>query len=94
MLRLDYSKWKQSPADLLRLALESEHVRSRERYQALYMIGSGQYNATEWADLIERENETVQGWVHKYNEQGPTGVGYQHSGGRPPFLPRRRGSAL
>jgi len=89
MIRPDFAKWNQSPADLLHLSIEADHARSRERYQALYMIGSGQYNATEWAQIIQRENETVHGWVHKYNQQGATGVGYQHSGGRPPFLSRR-----
>lgn len=70
---------------------ESRACRSRERYQALYMVGSGAYNATAWAKLIGRENETVQGWIHRYNEGGAAAVAYRHSGGVPPFLARNSG---
>lgn len=94
MLRPDYERWNQKPKDLLKLAREAEHPRSRERYLALYMIGTGQSNATQWAEQTGRENQTVMKWVHIYNEEGPAGVAYQHTGGRTPFLPkmRRRGS--
>ncbi len=88
MLRLDSAKWDQKPEDLLQLSMEADNQRSRERYLALYMIGTGQSNATQWAAQIGRENQTVLGWVHLYNVTGPEGVAYQHSGGRPPFLPK------
>lgn len=92
MLRPDYSKWNQTLEELLQLSMEANNVRSRERYLALYMIGSGQSNATQWAAQIAPngypENQTVMGWVHRYNAAGPAGVAYQHSGGRPPFLPK------
>ena len=86
MIRPDFAKWGQSPADIRRLSLEAEHVRSRERYQALYLIGSGQTNATQWAKEIGRNQRTVLGWVHYYNEAGPAGIEYRHSGGRSPLL--------
>jgi transposase len=79
-----------NPEELRRLSLEAEHARSRERFQALYMIGSGQSSATQWAETIGRQAETVMGWVHRYNGAGPASIHYQHSGGRPPFLPRSR----
>lgn len=88
MLRPDYTKWNQTLEELLQLSLEANHPRSRERYLALYMIGSGQMNATQWAAESGRENQTVMGWVHCYNAAGPAGVAYQHSGGRTPFLPK------
>lgn len=88
MLRLECAKWEQSPEELLHLSMAAENQRSRERYLALYMIGTGQSNATHWAAQIGRENQTVMGWVHRYNTTGPEGVAYQHSGGRPPFLPK------
>ena len=88
MLRPDYAKWNQTPEELLQLSMEANNQRSRERYLALYMIGSDQSNATQWAAQIGRENQTVMGWVHRYNEAGPEGVAYQHTGGRSPFLPK------
>jgi hypothetical protein len=45
MVRPDFEKWSQSAEDIRRLSIEAEHPRSRERFQALYMIGSGQENA-------------------------------------------------
>jgi hypothetical protein len=90
MLRPDFSKWHQTADDLLRLSREVEHPRSRERYLALYAIGSQQSNATQWAKATGRENETVMGWIHAYNAGGPAAVVYQHSGGHPPFLTKRR----
>ena len=86
MIRPDFAKWQQNAEALLRLSVEASHPRSRERYLALYMVGSGQSNATHWAQTIDRENETVQNWIHQYNQHGPASVEYQHSGGVPPFF--------
>lgn len=69
-----------------RLSLEAEHLRSRERFQALYMIGSGQKNASQWAQQINRQKQTVLKWVHRYNEFGPECITYQASGGAQPQL--------
>jgi hypothetical protein len=32
----------------------------------------------------------VMGWVHVYNAQGPAGLAYRRTGGRPPFAPGSR----
>jgi TPR repeat protein len=93
MVRPDFSRWNQTADDLLRLSREAKHPRSRERYLALYAIGSGQNNATQWAKATAPkgypENETVMGWIHHYNASGPEAVAYRHSGGCPPFLAKR-----
>lgn len=88
MLQPDFTKWNQTADDLLQLSREAAHPRSSERYLALYAIGTKQSNATQWAKATGRENETVMGWIHVYNANGPEAVAYQHSGGCPPFLPR------
>lgn len=88
MVQPETAKWGQDETDLLRLSVESEHVRSRERFLALYMIGSGQTNATQWSGKIGRSSITVIAWVHTYNRQGPQALLYQRTGGRPPLLPR------
>ena len=90
MVRPDFSKWNQTADDVLKLAREAKHPRSRERYMALYAIGSGQSNASLWAKATGRENETVMGWVHRYNASGPEAVTYRHSGGGSPFLAKRQ----
>ena len=89
MLRPDCDKWGQSLEDLRRLSIEAEHPGSRERFQALYQIGSEQSNATDWATQISRSARTVMEWVHRYNQLGPTSLEYRHTGGRSPLLPQR-----
>lgn len=82
MVRPDFEKWNQTVQDIRRLSIEAEHPRSRERFQALYMIGSEQDNASHWAKDIQRRKQTVLEWVHRYNDDGPESIHYQHSGGR------------
>jgi len=92
MVRVDCNKWGQTPEDLRRASVEAPHARSRERFQALYLIASGRFNATACAAHIGRQDETVLGWIHRYNAQGPQAVAYRRSGGRAPLLHRRRPS--
>ena len=86
MIRPDFAKWNQDAEEMRRLSLEAVHLRSRERFQALYMIGSGQKNASQWAQQINRQKQTVLKWVHRYNEFGPECITYQASGGAQPQL--------
>ena len=82
MVRPDFAKWNQNANDIRRLSIEAEHPRTRERFQALYMIGTDQKNASQWAQGINRQKQTVLRWVHRYNEYGPDSLHYQPSGGR------------
>lgn len=86
MVRPDFEKWGQNPKEILKLSLEAQHKRTRERFQALYMIGTEQANASQWAQVIGRQNVTIINWVHSYNAKGPAGMVYRPSGGRAPFL--------
>lgn len=90
MVRPELAKWGQTLDDVRQLAVEAAHARTRERFQALYMIGSEQSNATLWAAVIGRSDETVLQWVHGYNAAGPGALHYQRTGGIPPFLAKRR----
>ena len=89
MLRPEFEKWGQSPEEMLRLSVEAEHARTRERCLALYMIGTRQTNASRWSERIERQDMTVQRWVRRYNEEGMAGIIYEHTGGPTPFLPQK-----
>lgn len=90
MVRVELARWGQTLEDLRRASLEAPHPRSRERFQALYLIASGRFNATTCAAHIGRQDETVLGWVHRYNARGPDALAYRRSGGRAPLLRRRR----
>ena len=88
MLRPDFNKWGQTAEDVRQLSIHATHARSRERYQALYLIGTEQTNATRWARQIGRDDQTVMGWIHLYNTAGPEALLYKRTGGHPPFLAR------
>src|SRR4051794_14786873 len=89
MLRVEYAHWGQSPEDLRHLALSAPHARTRERALALYEIAQGSC-ATRVAARTGRHPQTVMGWVHAYNAQGPDALGFRRTGGRPPFALRWR----
>jgi transposase len=86
MIRPDFMKWQQTAEDIRRLSVEESHVRTRERFQALYILGTGEKNATEWAAEIGRQAQTVHNWVHKYNASGPERLCYRRTGGMPPLF--------
>src|SRR5215210_1645497 len=85
VLRVDYARWGQSPQDLRSLALSAPHARTRERALALFEITQGRC-ATRLAGRTGRHPQTVMGWVHAYNVQGPDALAFRRTGGRRPFL--------
>jgi Homeodomain-like domain len=87
MLQVDHEKWGQTLDDLRQLAVSSEHPRTRERFLALYEVARGQ-SATAWAARSERHDDTVQAWVHAYNQSGPEALTYRRTGGVRPFARR------
>ena len=87
MLRVDYSRWNQTPEDLRRLATQEAHARTRERFLALYEVTQGG-GATRVAPSSLRNPQTVMKWVHWYNGGGPEALIYRKTGGRPPFARR------
>jgi hypothetical protein len=90
MVRVDVARWGQSVEDLRVASLAAPHRRTRERFQALYLIASGQFNATTCAAHVGRHDETVLGWVHLYNDKGPGALSYKKTGGSAPLLRRRK----
>jgi hypothetical protein len=86
MLRVDMAKWGQTLEDLRQVSLAAPHRRTRERFQALYLIATGRFNATTCAAHIGRQDETVLAWVHLYNRKGPDALTYCKTGGSAPLL--------
>ena len=89
MLRVDCALWGQTPQDVRSLALSAPHARTRERFLALSEVAQGGC-ATQVALRTGRRPQTVMGWLHAYNAQGPDALVYRRTGGRPPFAPRSR----
>jgi len=87
MLRVEYARWGQTPADLRRLATSAPHPRTRERFLALYET-TQESCATRVAERTRRHPQTVMEWLHLYNTRGPEALAYQRTG--PPFARRSR----
>ena len=87
MFRVEYAHWGQSPDDLRCLAVSAPHARTRERALALFEITQGRC-ATRLAERTGRHPQTVMGWVHAYNAQGPDALAFRRTGGRRPFFAR------
>src|SRR3954471_22149747 len=92
MIRVEMAKWGQTPDDLRCAAVRAPPRRTRERFQALYLIASGRFNATTCAAHIGRQDDTVLGWVHRYNAGGPDALTYRRTGGHAPPFDRKRSS--
>ena len=92
MIRVGMAKWGQALGDLRHAPVHAPHRRTRERFLALYLIASGRFSATTCAAHVGRQDETVLGWVHRYNEHGPDALTYRRTGGRAPLFRRRRSS--
>ena len=87
VLRVDCARWGGTAEDLRHLALSAPHARTRERALALFEITQGSC-ATRVAARTGRHPQTVMGWVHAYNAQGPDTLAFRRTGGRPPFARR------
>src|SRR5688572_32368197 len=85
MLRVEYARWDQTPADLRELAMSASHPRTRERFLALYEI-SQESCATRVAERTRRHPQTVMEWLHLYNIRGPEALTDQRTG---PLFARR-----
>ena len=88
MLTVEMAAWGQTEEDLREQALTASHPRTRERFMALFEIVNGS-NATQVGLTRGRNPQTVMDWVHRYNQQGPSALTYQRTGGAPPLCRKR-----
>ena len=70
-----------SISDLEKLHRDAQDARTRERAQALYLRAKGK-TAPEIATSLGRHVDTVRRWIRLFNQAGPSGLAYSHSGGR------------
>lgn len=84
MLKVNLSRWNQTPETLRKSALLQQHPRTRERLMALYEISQGK-SATKVALETGRNPQTLMEWVHRYNNFGLDALKFKHTGGHPPL---------
>jgi transposase-like protein len=86
MLKRDLAKWNQTPEDLRGEAWTATHARTRERFLALCELTQQGHGVTAIARGTTHHAQTLMRWVHWYNEAGPDGVTFQHTGGLTPLI--------
>jgi transposase len=85
MLKVCYERWDHTPEFLRDIALNHSHPRTRERFLALYDIIHGK-TATQVSRETGRDDQTVMGWVHRYNQEGHESLYYRRTGGVGPLF--------
>src|SRR3954469_21553406 len=77
-------RWGGTAEDLRHVTLSAPHARPHARALALYDIAQGSC-ATRVAARTGRHPQTVMGWVHAYNAQGPDALGFAAPAADPPL---------
>ena len=62
--------------------------RERERWHAIWLLARG-WSAVQVAEALERDAHTIGDWLEALSQKGPTGLGFEQSGGPPPPSTRR-----
>jgi Homeodomain-like domain len=57
--------------------------RERERWHALWLLSRG-WSAARVAEALERDPHTIGGWLATFGAAGPSGMGFEQTGGPPP----------
>jgi transposase len=61
---------------------QAHHVRLRERYHGILLLMDGK-SCSEIAPWLYRDEDTIRGWVHAFNQSGLQGLEREPIPGRP-----------
>lgn len=65
--------------------------RERERWHALWLLSLG-WSEARVAEALDRDPHTIGQWLASFGAAGPSGMGFEQTGGPPPSstrLPKR-----
>ena len=62
--------------------------RERERWHAVWLLARG-WSDEDVAEALERDVRTIVEWRAEFEQQGPSGMSFEQSGGSPPPSARR-----
>lgn len=57
--------------------------RERERWHAMWLLARG-WSAAQVAEALERDAHTIGNWIEAFQQEGPTGLAFEQTGGPPP----------
>lgn len=82
------ARWDVDERGLRERMYRAPTPRERERWHALWLLSRGWSEARVGAAL-ERDPHTIGQWLATFGETGPTGMGFEQSGGPPPSSTKR-----
>ena len=76
-------RWQLDLAAVRTLMYRAPTPRERERWHAVWLLAQG-WSATEVADALERDPQTIGDWLAAFRRTGPAGLTFEPTGGTPP----------
>ena len=76
-------RWKLELSAVRQQVYRAPTPRERERWHAVWLLAKG-WSAAQVADALERDPHTIGEWLASFRQVGPTGLGFEHTGGSPP----------
>lgn len=81
-------RWQLDVKQVRERVYRAATVRERERWHAVWLLARG-WSTEEVAEALERDVRTIADWTAAFEQQGPTGMSFEQSGGSPPPSRRR-----
>jgi hypothetical protein len=82
------TRWEVDERGLRERMYRAPTPRERERWHALWLLSRGMSEARV-GQALERDPHTIGQWLATFGEVGPTGMGFEQTGGPPPSSTRR-----
>ena len=76
-------RWKLDSRAVRERMYRAPTPRERERWHALWLLAEG-WSATQVADALDRDPHTIGEWLANFQQAGPAGLRFEHTGGSPP----------
>ena len=77
------TRWELDERGLRERMYRAPTPRERERWHALWLLSRG-WSEARVAAALERDPHTIGQWLATFGEAGPSGMGFEQSGGPPP----------
>lgn len=81
-------RWQLDVKEVRERVYRASTPRERERWHAVWLLVRG-WSEAEVAEALERDVRTIADWTADFEQQGPTGMSFEQSGGSPPPSVRR-----
>lgn len=75
--------WATNPSQVRERLYGAPTARERERWHGLWLLAQG-WTAQAVGEALGRDPHTIGQWLAAYEQQGPSGLAFEQTGGPPP----------